>query len=340
MKSIKQKPRTPAAAPLPDFRNLGVMLRAMLLVNLLAVLTVLVRVDVPADLMSELLLMAGRVELPLFLAMLTLYGVAPALSKMASRLAALVVAGVALASVALTWPILQGSENGSLVRWMSWALGAALVSLMYFDYRSRLFSPALTEARLQALTARIRPHFLFNTLNAVLGVIRSDPRRAERGLEELAELFRALMRENRNLVPLGEELALCERYLGLEQLRLAERLEVQWQLEGDVAALKRILVPPLLLQPLLENAVYHGVEPLAGTGVVRVRIQRQGRDLLLEVENPAAPGGSHHHGNNMALENIRERLMLFYDLEARLEIDGGADRYRVRIHLPVRMSAE
>jgi len=337
MESIKQKLGPPASAARPDFRNLGVVLRVLLVVNLLAVLTVLVRVDDPDMLLSELVLMAGRVELPLFLAVLLLYALAPRLNALQARLSLAGVCGVVCVSVLLTWPLVQEGEGARLFRSLSWALGAAVLSLLYFDYRSRLFSPALTEARLLALTARIRPHFLFNTLNGVLGVIRTDPRRAERGLEELADLFRVFMRDNRELVPLGDEIALCERYLELEKLRLGERLQVRWEVSSGVGdALASALVPALLLQPLVENAVYHGVEPRLDAGEVVVRVAQQGGDLVLEVDNEAVSLASHHAGNNMALDNIRERLMLFYDLEARLEIDCSNGRYCVRIRLPVR----
>ncbi|MBR0566583.1 sensor histidine kinase [Azoarcus sp. L1K30] len=342
MESIKQKPDQPVLPALPDFRNLGVMLRVLVVVNLLAVLTVLVRVDDPGLIAPALVLMAGRVELPLFVSLLLLYALSPRLQSMRSLPATAAACGIVVVAVFGTWPFLLRSENGSLLRWLAWALGAAGVCLMYFDYRSRRYSPALTEARLLALTARIRPHFLFNTLNGVLGVIRSDPRRAERGLEELADLFRVFMRDNRELVPLGDEIALCERYLELEKLRLGERLQVRWEVgpaPADGGALCKALVPPLLLQPLLENAVYHGVEPALEAGEVVVRIGRRGGELWLEVENESHNPSAHRAGNHMAVDNIRERLMLFYDLEASLESDGSNGRYRVRVRLPFRKEA-
>ena len=250
----------------------------------------------------------------------------------------------------------------------------AAIALLYFDYRSWRFTPALAEARLMALTARIRPHFFFNSLNGVLGVIRSDPRRAERALEELADLFRALMQDHRERVPLRDEVELCERYVDLERLRLGDRLSVRWAFGGEGASggdagsvaggaigeldpvnatpragagleaaraearasLLDARVPPLLLQPLLENAVYHGIEPSTEAGEVVVRVDRRGEVLSLEVDNPVCDAVRHHAGNRMALDNIRERLMLFYDLEAGLEIEEGGGRYRVRIRLPYR----
>ena len=214
----------------------------------------------------------------------------------------------------------------------------ALFALFYFETRARVFAPALAEARLQALTARIRPHFLFNSLNAVLSLIRSEPRRAETALEELAELFRALMRDHRDLMPLADEIALCRQYLDLEKLRLGDRLAVEWEI---VDVPDDIKVPPLMLQPLLENAVYHGIEPSGEGGTVRIRFARSGDELQIDLANPCHGQASTHSGNQMALANIRERLALFYDLEARLEtrsveLPGGACEYRVHILLPCR----
>ncbi len=353
MESIKQKLHPSAASAIPDFRNLGVILRVLLAVNLMAALTVLLRMDLTGEAAgAQVVAMAGRVELPLLCAVLVLYALQPALVWVKPWVARVAVLVIVLCLVVSMWPLLPGSAEGSLWHWLAWAGGATVLSLFYFDYRNRVHSPALAEARLLALTARIRPHFLFNSLNGVLGVIRSDPQRAERALEELADLFRVLMRDNRELVPLDDELALCERYLDLEQLRLGERLSVRWDIKpvgGDVAALRRALVPPLLLQPLLENAVYHGIEPSSEGGEIVVRIERRGGELRLEVDNPVAETAAHRAGNHMALDNIRERLALFFDLEARLDIDvgkgdngtdgHGRGRYRVRLRLPFRSAS-
>ena len=373
--SIKQKPTRLAGPGLPDFRNLGVMLRVLLVVNLLALLTVALRADEFERLAAELALMAGRLELPLLLAVLLLYLLGPALRRPGARAGQAGVFGVASLAVMISSP-LTGADAPALLRALAWSWLAAASALLYFDYRSWRFTPALAEARLMALTARIRPHFFFNSLNGVLGVIRSDPRRAERALEELADLFRALMQDNRERVPLRDEVELCERYVDLERLRLGDRLTVRWAFGGEEAAggdagsvaggavgeldpvsatlrgapgpeaaraearasLLAARVPPLLLQPLLENAVYHGIEPSTEAGEVVVRVDRRGEVLRLEVDNPVCDAVRHHAGNRMALDNIRERLMLFYDLEAGLEIDEGGGRYRVRIHLPYRTS--
>jgi two-component system sensor histidine kinase AlgZ len=218
-----------------------------------------------------------------------------------------------------------------------WAALAAIILMAWFDLAARARAPAVAEARLMALTARIRPHFLFNSLNAVLGVIRADPRRAEQALEELAELFRVLMQDNRELVPLSAEIALARQYLDLERLRLGERLQARWEID---TCPPDALVPPLMLQPLLENAVYHGIEPLGEPGEIEISLARRQERLLIEIGNPVADIGSHQGGNRMALDNIRERLLLFFDLEATLETEQAGNRYRVRIVLPYRRGAQ
>jgi two-component system sensor histidine kinase AlgZ len=257
------------------------------------------------------------------------------LAHLDPRAAAAAALAVVLALTALFHALFMTLGGSELWRALAWAALGALTLLGYFDLRARAQSPALAEARLLALTARIRPHFLFNSINAVLGVLRSDPRRAERALEEMAELFRALMRDNRDLVPLSDELALARQYLDLEKLRLGDRLQVRWEVD---ACPVDALVPPLMLQPLLENAVYHGIEPAEQAGELLVRMSSDRERLIIELSNPLVPGGDHQRGNRMALANIRERLMLHYDLEARLEIAERQGRYTVLIILPNRKS--
>ena len=240
-----------------------------------------------------------------------------------------IVAGIYHASVRR----LGGEAMPSLGRTLVLAALASGFLLAYFRLHTKAFSPALAEARLQALQARIRPHFLFNSLNAVLALIRRDPKRAERALEDLADLFRTLMADARQFVRLADEIALLERYADIEQLRLGERLRVSWELD---AAPSDALLPPMVLQPLLENAVYHGVEPGTGVGDVLVRIERRGERVHAVIENPHLEQGGQRSGNRMALENIRERLALFFDAEARLETKIANGRYRVEIEIPYR----
>jgi two-component system sensor histidine kinase AlgZ len=338
MPSIKQNPAPP---PLPDFRNFGVILRALLGVNLLALCAALVQSQGILDWIPRYADMAAWVQPVLLLNLALLALGAPLLRRLPTLSGqALVVLAAAGSSAVMAdvvrfltfddggWqPVLRAALLGGLV---------AATLLAYLALRARAFSPALAEARLQALTARIRPHFLFNSLNAVLSLIRAEPRRAETALEELAELFRALMRDTRELTPLADEIALCRQYLDLEKLRLGERLHVEWDVDTAPGELR---VPPLMLQPLLENAVYHGIEPLGAPGVVNVRCTRAADEVRIEVRNPC--GGGSAGGSQMALANIRERLALHYDIEARMQagervLPDGRHEYCVQIVLPCR----
>jgi len=170
----------------------------------------------------------------------------------------------------------------------------------------------------------------------VLGLIRTDPRRAETVIEDLADLFRVLMRDSRARVLLREEVALCKQYLAIESLRLGPRLAIDWQVDESAM---HALVPTLLLQPLIENAVHHGVEPSGTGGVIAIRINRSGAYVNIVISNPWHGGASAvagaHSGNQIGLDNVRQRLALTHDLEARLETSIRSGRFEVRIQLPV-----
>ncbi len=330
----------PAGSPrLPDFCNLGVWLRVLLAVNAMMLVAALLRAHGLAATLAELVGLAAVVE-PASLATLALLCAGrrwltywpPAFAGVA----VLVIAAGCGGTFSLLLSPLAFAETQPWWHASLWAALIAFVLLAWFDLAARAHAPAVTEARLMALTARIRPHFLFNSLNAVLGVIREDPRRAERALEELSELFRVLMKDNRELVPLSDEIALARQYLDLERLRLGERLQVVWDVESCPPDAR---VPPLMLQPLIENAVYHGIEPLGEPGEVRIRLAREAGRVLIEIDNPCPPRespGGHAGGNRMALANIRERLLLFFDLEASLATATDGGRHRVRILLPYR----
>ncbi|MDD5247351.1 MAG: sensor histidine kinase [Rhodocyclaceae bacterium] len=336
-KELDAESRGQSASParLPDFRNMGVWLRILLAVNLGALAAALARNRELAQLPREFAELAAFVE-PVVLGSLTLLGAAQRRLERLAPPAAMVAVVVAAMAVAQFFGLLFApmfESAAGLWRPALWAALAAGLLLAWFDLRWRAHSPAVTEARLMALTARIRPHFFFNSLNAVLGVIRSDPRRAEAALEELSDLFRVLMRDSRELVPLSEEIALARQYLELEKLRLGDRLRIRWDIESCPPD---ALVPPLMLQPLLENAVYHGIERLESPGEIAIRVSRQGDRVAFELTNPYAPGSTHQAGNRMALANIRERLMLFFDLEAQLETAERAGFYVVSIAFPYR----
>lgn len=214
---------------------------------------------------------------------------------------------------------------------------AALFGILlqhYFELRTRAFSPALAEARLQALQARIRPHFLFNSLNAVLSLIRSAPQQAETALEDLADLFRVLLRDARGMSSLEDEIHLCKQYLSIEKIRLGERLQVQWQtVDVSEEVLRKAQMPVLLLQPLLENAVHYGVEPARDPVLIQIHLTRSIDRIEIAVVNPYHEGAL-STGNHMALDNIRERLALLYDLEAQLTTTIARGYFEVRLRFP------
>lgn len=339
MASINQNP---PPNTLPDFRNLGVMLSILVFVTLATLLAEALRNE---TLVGWLEASAAAVAfvLPVTIISLVVLGVATSwLRRIDFRAAVLGIVAIELlivtAVVQLIWLLLpdQRSFDQMLRYWLFTGL-LTLVLIGYFDLRTRALSPALTEARLQALQARIRPHFLFNSLNAVLSLMRAEPRRAETALEDLSELFRALMADNRKLIPLQRELELCRQYLDIESLRLEDRLNVQWQVD-DLP--EDVMVPPLLLQPLLENAVYHGIEPSASPGTITIDIHRKGDRLEIELSNPIPEASRQQTGNRMALANIRERLQLHFDAEASLATRAEQGRFVVRITLPRHAKAE
>ncbi|MDQ2963029.1 MAG: histidine kinase [Pseudomonadota bacterium] len=332
---INQKPDLPR---LPELRNLGTVLRILLAVNGLALVAVFARELRWEALPPAWLDAAAIVEPHLLASLLLLYALAPWLERMAYRTGAIVILaltlGVTLALDAL-FATLGFDEGPALVlRHAAFSLLTTTVLLGYFHLRAEALSPAITEARLQALQARIRPHFLFNSINAVLSLVRSEPRRAETALEDLADLFRVLMRDNRQLAPLADEVRLCRQYLDLEKLRLGDRLSIEWHVENMP---RDALVPPLVLQPLLENAVYHGIEPSSSPGVIAINIFLRRGEVHAVLRNPYRFSGSHHAGNKMAMDNIRERLALHFDAEASLESRAGKDSYEVHIRMPYRI---
>lgn len=252
-----------------------------------------------------------------------LCGVIPALSAMA------------VTALVLEFPWLFGDFlHTSLLQSGVLAGFFGLLFQQHFELRARAFSPALGEAKLRALQARIRPHFLFNSINAVLSLIRSDPQRAESALEDLADLFRVLMREPRDMTTLREELQLCHQYLAIEKLRLGDRLDVSWEIvqlsEQDI---QQTMIASLLLQPLLENAVHHGVEPCVTPTTIHVRLARDGDQIHITVDNAYVPTHT-SSGNHIAMANIVERLRLMYDVEAEFNAEAAGDRFVVNLRFP------
>ena len=332
MSSINQNS---GGIPLPNFCNLGVMLRVLILGNAMGAAAALVKAGRLAEFGDQFLRATVFIEPTLLLVLVVLCGLRPQLCRLSYRAGLLVISLLVLVIATLihrAGTSLLGPESlYDLPQSLALTLVVTALLLFYLDLRARALSPALTEARLQALQARIRPHFLFNSINSVLSLIRVDPRRAERALEDLAELFRVLIADNRELAPLEKEVALCQQYLDLEQLRLGDRLRVVWHIDKMP---HDALIPPLVLQPLLENAVYHGVEPGSLTGEIVINIYRSRDQVVVVLKNPYHGESSHHSGNKMAMNNIRERLALHFDAEGSLKSQIIGDAYQVTITMP------
>lgn len=218
--------------------------------------------------------------------------------------------------------------------WLGSVAAGALVAAVLTEalvWRHRAHLPAGTTAQLAELQARIRPHFLFNTLNTAVALVREDPAGAENLLEDLSELFRHALSSNPSAVPLSQELALAERYLAIEQVRFGSRLRLVWSLDDAAAS---ALLPPLILQPLVENAVKHGVEPSPEGAVVRITTQRQGSVVVVTVSN-TVPAGTGVRGHGLALDNVRQRLALMHDVQGHFDCTLRDGLFTVQLHIPV-----
>jgi two-component system sensor histidine kinase AlgZ len=270
---------------LPELRNLGTILRILLIVNALALIATVIREPRWGSVWPAWLEMVALVEPPLLLQLLALYIMAPWLERLPFESGAFVVMVFAPAAT-LAWDsaiaVLVGPMTTSvLLRHTIFAMAIAASLLYYFLLRAKVLSPAIT--------------------------------------------------------PLGDEVDLCRQYLDLEKLRLGERLQVEWHVDNMP---RDAMVPPLVLQPLLENAVYHGIEPSSVPGVIAINIFLRRGEVHAVLRNPYQPKGNHHGGNKMAIANIRERLALHFDAEAGLESKMTKDAYEVHIRMPYRAQTE
>ncbi len=211
--------------------------------------------------------------------------------------------------------------------------GAGLAGLAggWLELRARLWQPSDARVRLAELQSRIRPHFLFNALNTAIALVRINPAQAESLLEDLAELFRVALSEGGASVSLDEEIALAQRYLAIEQLRYGARLKISWDIDAKAGAAR---LPPLVLQPLVENAVRHGVEPSASGAQLWVQASARRGQAVLLVTN-TVPAESANPGMGLALANVAERLRLLHDVAGQLDVWREGELYRARIVVPL-----
>jgi two-component system sensor histidine kinase AlgZ len=334
------------AAAAFDVCHPALALRALLLVQAVLALVALAGADNLASWFSRQAVLAFGGAAATLLWLVGVCAMRTALGKWASRWRTGVVLLMGAAAALLAWfPLWWAGLSASTDDWPAFRIaavglsGATLAALLWawLDLRSRIWHPAHASARLAELQSRIRPHFLFNALNTALALVRVDPGRAESVLEDLAQLFRVALAEPGVAVSVQDELDLVRRYLAIEQVRFGDRLVVQWQVDPRISAAR---IPPLVLQPLVENAVRHGIEPAAGGGKLLIRgLVQRGQAVLLVVNTVGDQAGAPGHG--MALHNVRERLRLLHDLGAQCDVwrepgaAGGPDLFHARIVLPL-----
>jgi len=333
---------------LPDFCSWPVLFALMVVAELVALIVVLAPSDARVPTWQQLGVASLTVQWLAVLWTVCLCKSRPLLLRLAPWMAEFAAYGLMLATTALaSWLLFSldqalnlgfTGDDQSLARFVLrnsviCALVAAAV-LRYFyvqeQWRARVRAEA--RARYEALQARIRPHFLFNSMNTIASLIRTRPAQAETAVEDLADLFRAALAKGEGMHTLGEELDLARGYLRIEELRLGARLGVRW----DVAELPRdMILPALLLQPLVENAVYHGVQPLENGGTVGVTGRRVAGAIEIVVENPLPPPDRRGpRGNGIALANIEGRIAYHFESRGALVVDERPDSFVCTLRLP------
>ncbi|MEM5550015.1 histidine kinase [Pseudoalteromonas neustonica] len=213
---------------------------------------------------------------------------------------------------------------------MVFLVAALFIQFLIIHYEKEQQTNALARAELDALQARIRPHFLYNSLNTAAELTHCDPLAAEQAILALAALSQAAMKVGKSTL-LEDEINLTKQYIALETWRFSERLQVNWHIPQQLPALK---IPCLTLQPLIENAVCHGVEPSVTGAVINIELLLSTQSLTILVSNPIFEGMHKRPGNGMALENIRQRLDIYYQGKAKLVVTTRNDTFRVKLVLP------
>ena len=328
-----QAPGSRQPAALLDACSVGVALRAVLLVQTVLGVAAMFDSNNPVEWLSRLsLLTAGGFPATVFW-LISACTLKRWLMRWTVRIQ--MTAGVLLGGLAALYGCGLLALAGWLEHapWLASALTGALISaalLAAMALRERGKTPAATTARLSELQSRIRPHFLFNTLNSAIALVRAEPAKAEVLLEDLSDLFRHALSDPGESVTLEEEIALAKRYMSIEQVRFGERLQVEWSLDP---ASSHARLPALLLQPLVENAVRHGVEPSALGAQIKISSQRRGTTVVIKVTN-TVPGGPGEPGSGMALQNVRDRLSLLHDVEGQFQCGFRDGVFQVRIEVP------
>lgn len=322
---------------LPDFCGARAVFILVLVTELFVLATVLAASGIRTFSWDYLALVSLFVQWIVLVSAMLLCGLRKYLANLALSRAVLIIYGLilmvtALASIAAGWIMSSVGliaadrtfDGAALVRNLiiSAIMTGMVLRYLYLQAQLRLKEQIELQSRIQALQSRIRPHFLFNSMNIIASLIDVDPKTAERVVEDLSELFRASLKKADAPVNLGQELELCKRYVGIEQLRLGDRLKVNWQIDSVPQG---ATIPLLTLQPLLENAIYHGVQPLPEGGVIEVLVGSRGKRLEITIRNPydATKPSANGDSNHVALDNIRSRIYAFYGSGASLDTHVG-----------------
>lgn len=338
-----QPATTPTGSFLPNFCSLRSAFVVVVSAELLAVVLAFAS-DAPlAEFWPALALRSLYVQWVAVLATVLLCALRPVLAARTHATAGLIAwaviaataAAVALAAARLVPQAEPFDAATFVIRSVAVAavVAALLLRYLYHQHQQQERELAASRARFEALQARIRPHFLFNSMNTIAQLTRADPALAEEVVQDLSDLFRATLADAERMTSLATELELTRSYLRIERQRLGERLRVTWDFE-DLPPDAR--VPMLVLQPLVENAVYHGVEPSPDGGLVTIAGRYRRGKVNLSVRNTLPPPGraSHRAGNQMAVENVRSRLAVRYGDAASLTVGRVDGEYQVRISLP------
>lgn len=329
---------------LPDFCEQGNLLRTIVIAELLVFVLVAARPGTAFGRLESLALLTLFVQWVALVDLALLCSTRRFLDRLDDRHAALLAFAMLQAVTivftvvgqhALQWLTLRQDVSGLGAMIIENTVISAIVTaiaLRYFyvtaQWRRKI--EAAAQARVQALQARIRPHFLFNSMNTIASLTRSAPAAAEQAVEDLSELFRASLADQ-ELLSVKEEIELVRSYLRIEQQRLGDRLQLEWDLDPAAGAGR---LPALTLQPLVENAVYHGIEPMAGGGRLRIRTRRDEDGIAIDIENPVPDRNRAGPGHRMAQENVRQRLAWAHGDHGRLEAGEADGRYHVCIHIP------
>ena len=334
---------------LPDFCNVRMVFAVILIAELLAIVLTLAPLDISSNRWEDLGVISLFIQWVALISAGVLCIVRPWLRRLKLNIAAtasyvvLIITTTMVSEVTfwtIRWMIVDpsmhlGWYSDFLLRNLGISAIVSAIALRYFYVQHQWAQnlEAKSQARIQALQSRIRPHFLFNSLNTIASLTRSQPELAEEATEDLADLFRGTLADTSYEVKLKDEWELAKRYLHIEKLRMGDRLNVQWHVDElpDNA-----LIPQLTIQPLLENAIYHGIEHIREGGTIEINGKLEKDIITITIINPMPEFTRQleRASNKMAQENIRQRLSALYGHQGRLQVSQTGTQYELTIRFP------